>query len=362
MTKRYFIIPALAAALVIGVASCKHSEEDAASGEAVEAVEETAASENFTVTLDDAGTDIDGDILPAPDSTAKRSFFAKAAGKVKGIFKSSKKEAADSLAVSETAPEALMEPAQETAAEEVQEEEQPAEKQKARKEKKVKEKKEKQPKEARVKEPKEKKPKKEKAAKEEPQPEEEVQEAKTIEVRLDTLESGSVWNSISPMDLTMNPVKNFAQDWMALVVGKNAKEHNSMTIAWGTIGQLWNKPVVIVYVSEDRYTKHLLDATDTFSVIGFPDKKKYRDALLYIGSHSQKDEPDKTENAGLTIEHTKNGTPIIAEGNLAIECRKIYEDAFDIDKVPSDVRNGMYQETGIHHMYIGEIVSVLQKN
>lgn len=351
----------MVAALVIGVASCKHSEEEAMD-EAVEAVEETAAPENFTVTLDDADTVIEEDVQAAPDSTAKKSFFAKAAGKIKGIFKSSKKESTDSLAVSETVPEALMEPAQETASEEVLEEEQPAEKQKARKEKKVKEKKEKQTKEARVKEPKEKKQKKEKAAKEEPQPEEEIQEVKPIEVKLDTLESGSVWNSISPMDLTMNPVKNFAQDWMALVVGKNAKEHNSMTIAWGTIGQLWNKPVVIVYVSEDRYTKHLLDATDTFSVIGFPDKKKYRDALLYIGSHSQKDEPDKTENAGLTIEHTKNGTPIIAEGNLAIECRKIYEDAFDIDKVPSDVRNGMYQETGIHHMYIGEIVSVLQKN
>ncbi len=330
--------------------------------EAVEAVEGTATSENFTVTLDDADTVIEEDVPAAPDSTAKKKFFANAAGKIKGIFKSSKKEVTDSLAVSEAVAEDLVEPVQETASEDVQEEGQPAEKQKARKERKVKQKKEKQPKEARMKEPKEKRSRKEKASEEEPQPEEEVREVEPIEVKLDTLESGSVWNSISPMDLAMNPVKNFAQDWMALVVGKNAKEHNSMTIAWGTIGQLWNKPVVIVYVSEDRYTKHLLDATDTFSVIGFPDKRKYRDALLYIGSHSQKDEPDKTENAGLTIEHTKNGTPIIAEGNLAIECRKIYEDAFDIDKVPSDVRNGMYQETGIHHMYIGEIISVLQKN
>lgn len=361
MTNRFFLIPALAAALLISVASCKHSEE-AATDEAVETVEEAAASENFTVTLDVNDTLLEDDASAAPDSTAKKRFFANAAGKIKGLFKSSKKESAESLAALEAAPESLMESVTEDAPEELQEEEQPAEKQKARKEKKVKQKKEKQPKEARIKEPKEKKPRKEKTVKEEPQPEEEVQEVKPIEVKLDTLESGSVWNSISPMDLTMNPVKNFAQDWMALVVGKNDKEHNSMTIAWGTIGQLWNKPVVIVYVSEDRYTKHLLDAAATFSVIGFPDKKKYRDALLYIGSHSQKDEPDKTENAGLTIEYTKNGTPIIAEGNLAIECRKIYEDAFDIDKIPSDVRNGMYQETGIHHMYIGEIVSVLQKN
>lgn len=318
MTKRYLLIPALAAALLVCAVSCKHQDEETMMEETAEAAEQTGSSEGFTVTLDDA---VSVEEAPAEaDSTARKGLFAG----IKGLFKSSRKEAADSTVTEEPVQEEIQAGIQE----EVQEDEQPVEKQKARKERK---------------ERKEKK-------------------VKPVEVRPDTLASGSVWNSIDPADLVMNPIRNFSQDWMALVVGKNDKEHNSMTIAWGTIGQLWNKPVVIVYVSEDRYTKHLLDACDMFSVVGFPDKKKYRDALLYIGSHSQKDEPDKTENAGLTVEHTKNGTPIIAEGDLAIECRKIYEDAFDIDKVPSDVRNGMYQEMGIHHMYIGEIVSVLQKN
>lgn len=308
----------MAAALLVCAVSCKHQDEETMMEETAEAAEQTGSSEGFTVTLDDA---VSVEEAPAEaDSTARKGLFAG----IKGLFKSSRKEAADSTVTEEPVQEEIQAGIQE----EVQEDEQPVEKQKARKERK---------------ERKEKK-------------------VKPVEVRPDTLASGSVWNSIDPADLVMNPVRNFSQDWMALVVGKNDKEHNSMTIAWGTIGQLWNKPVVIVYVSEDRYTKHLLDACDMFSVVGFPDKKKYRDALLYIGSHSQKDEPDKTENAGLTVEHTKNGTPIIAEGDLAIECRKIYEDAFDIDKVPSDVRNGMYQEMGIHHMYIGEIVSVLQKN
>lgn len=358
MTKRYFIIPALAAALLISAPSCKHSDESADADETIEAVEDVSSTGNFTVTLDN-----DAEAAEAPevqDSTAaKKGLFAA----IKGIFKPSAKDSeVKEKAVEQEPVEASVE-ASEDVEEEIQEE--PAESRKeSRAERKERKKEEKAARKAEKKAAKEeaRKAKAEAAEEEVEVVEEPVPEPEPVEVKLDTLESGSVWNSISPMDLTMNPVKNFAQDWMALVVGKNAKEHNSMTIAWGTIGQLWNKPVVIVYVSEDRYTKHLLDATDTFSVIGFPDKKKYRDALLYIGSHSQKDEPDKTENAGLTIEHTKNGTPIIAEGNLAIECRKIYEDAFDIDKVPSDVRNGMYQETGIHHMYIGEIVSVLQKN
>lgn len=290
----------MAAALLVSAQSCKHSEKDGATDDMVEKVEEVTETENFTITLDDTGA-APADTTAASDTTAKKKFFAG----IKEFFKSSRKEMVDS-----TADVHEMEP------EEIQEE----------------------------------------AVEEQP-----VEAVEPVEVKLDTLESGSVWQSIDPLDLEMKPVKNFAQDWMALVVGKKDNGHNAMTIAWGTIGQLWNKPVVIVYVSEDRYTKHLMDACDMFSVVGFPDKKKYRDALLYIGSHSQKDEPDKTENAGLTVERTKNGTPVIAEGDLAIECRKIYEDAFDIEKVPSDVRNGMYQETGIHHMYIGEIVSVLQK-
>lgn len=181
------------------------------------------------------------------------------------------------------------------------------------------------------------------------------------EEQIDTVMTDNKWKSVDPLEINMNPVRSFAKDWMALAVG-NEKSYNSMTIAWGAIGQLWNKPVVIVFVSEDRYTKHLMDENDYFTVTGFPDTKACRDALIYIGTHSQKDEPDKTANAGLHVEFTPSGNPVFAEGTFCIECKKIYSDEFDLSMVPAEVAEGMYSQMGVHSYYIGEITGSWKKN
>lgn len=168
------------------------------------------------------------------------------------------------------------------------------------------------------------------------------------------------WQKVAPMDLEIKPIELFAKDWMALGVG-NSKSMNAMTIAWGTIGELWNKHVVIVYVSSDRYTKKMMDKNAYFTVVGFPDNKKTKDALVYIGTHSYRDDPDKVANAGLTPEYTELGNPIFMEGNLAIECKKIYSDKFNMDLLPYDVKEKLYSRMGIHSFYIGEIVNIWEK-
>ncbi|MCQ2139224.1 MAG: flavin reductase [Bacteroidales bacterium] len=168
------------------------------------------------------------------------------------------------------------------------------------------------------------------------------------------------WTKVDPMELEMMPIKSFAEDWKALCVG-TSKSMNAMTISWGTIGQLWNKNVVIVYVSSDRYTKRMMDENKYFTVMGFPDNKECREALVYLGSHSKKEVSNKIEEAKLTAEFTELGNPIISEGNLAIECKKIYDAPFDLDKVPSDVREKFYSAIGVHTMYVGEIVNIWKK-
>lgn len=168
------------------------------------------------------------------------------------------------------------------------------------------------------------------------------------------------WTAIKPTELSLKPVDIFANDWMALSMG-NKNESNSMTIAWGGIGELWGKHVVTVYVSSDRASKKLMDKYDYFTVTAFPDTPKCKDGLLYIGSHSYSEEKDKMANSGLTFEYTALGNPIITEGNLAIECKKIYADEFETDKMPADVRENFYSRMGLHTMYIGEIVNVWTK-
>ena len=176
----------------------------------------------------------------------------------------------------------------------------------------------------------------------------------------DTVLVGHDWTRIDPLDLEIKPVAAFSQDWMALAMG-NSRQFNAMTIAWGGIGELWGKHVVTVYVSGDRASKKLMDDNDYFTVTAFPPSKACKDALVYIGSRSMRDEPDKVANAGLTVEFTELGNPIFSEGRLAIECRKLYAAPFDLNRMPQDISERLYAEMTVHTMYVGEIVNVWEK-
>ena len=168
----------------------------------------------------------------------------------------------------------------------------------------------------------------------------------------------SDWVEVKPQEIDVNAVKMFADDWMVLSAG-NEQEMNMMTIAWGGLGQLWGKPVVTVYVSTSRYTYKFMEENDYFTVTSF--NEEYRDTLQYLGTVSGRDE-DKVKGSGLTTEFTELGNPIYKEANLAIECKKIYSHQFERDKLPLKQRQ-WYDEskTGIHVMYVGEIVHVWKK-
>lgn len=158
----------------------------------------------------------------------------------------------------------------------------------------------------------------------------------------------------------------FGRDWMALAAG-DEKEYNAMTVAWGTVGSLWNQyeegkhgcfPVATVFVRPQRYTKKFMDSSLKFTLSWFGEGK-YRQALGYLGSHSGKDE-DKIKNAGLSPAFY-DGTVYIAEARLALICRKLYQ---------TEILQGAFKDSLIvdenyplkdfHTMYIGEILKVLQ--
>lgn len=166
------------------------------------------------------------------------------------------------------------------------------------------------------------------------------------------------WQEIKPQEIEVNSVKMFADDWMILSAGKESNM-NMMTIAWGGLGELWSKPVVTVYVSTSRYTYKYMEENEYFTVTAFPEE--YRDKLQYLGTVSGRNE-DKVKGSGLNVEFTELGNPIYKESNLAIECKKIYSHQFDKNQIPLEQRQ-WYDEskTGVHVMYVGEIVHVWKK-
>ena len=168
-------------------------------------------------------------------------------------------------------------------------------------------------------------------------------------------EQARPWRQIEPWQLRDNPV-NLFEDAMALTVGEG-DSINSMTIGWGGIGVLWGKPVVTVYVEQRRFTKHLMDQNERFTIEAF--SEDYASVLQYLGTASGRNE-DKIAGSGLTLKLTPSGTPAFEEGRLLIECRKIYEAPFQPEGF-GDIPAQVYSARPLHTVYIGEILNVWTK-
>lgn len=167
------------------------------------------------------------------------------------------------------------------------------------------------------------------------------------------------WEKVDPFELSLKPVDYLYHKWLALAVDDGVKT-NAMTIAWGSIGMLWEKPVLIVYVHENRYTKPILDRSEYFTVTGFPDTDRANSALWFLGTKSGRRYDDKIAESGLTVERTELGNIRFAEGNLCIECRKIYQDAFK-PELMGELGEKVYGDGPAHSFYIGEIVNVWKR-
>ena len=169
---------------------------------------------------------------------------------------------------------------------------------------------------------------------------------------------------ISYKDLNINPMTLFADEWAALSSGNAESGYNSMCIAWGHLGTIWERenhskriPTAVCFVRPHRYTKILMDKSDTFSISFFP--ADYKKTLGYLGSKSGRNE-DKLTNCALTPVY-EDGTVYFSEANLVFICKTLYhaplsESGF-MDK---DLIDFNYSNKDFHEMYVGEIVKVLK--
>ena len=145
----------------------------------------------------------------------------------------------------------------------------------------------------------------------------------------------------------------FKNQW-ALATAGGMDHWNTCTIGWGSLGILWRKSIVTVYVNPDRYTWEFLKDSDIFTVAFFP--PEYRNALSYLGSHSGRD-GDKVASAGLTPRELGGGVTY-AEADLTFVCRKIYQAPFEREGMAEEISNGIYKNWRPHWMFVGEIIQV----
>jgi len=149
------------------------------------------------------------------------------------------------------------------------------------------------------------------------------------------------------------------KQWLLLTSGDFKQgAFNTMTVAWGGLGIMWNLPIAMVVVRPSRYTFEFINRYDTFTLCAFPES--YRKALSLLGTKSGKD-GDKIKASGLTpIPSDMVNAPIFKEANLAIECKKIYYADFEPTHFLDDRIEEQYNGHDYHRMLYGEIVNIMQ--
>jgi len=158
--------------------------------------------------------------------------------------------------------------------------------------------------------------------------------------------------------LKINPFVMLKDEWGLLTAGSTEK-YNTMTIAWGSLGVMWNKPIFVVVVRPQRYTKGFVDINEMFTVSFYPEEHK--NALQILGTKSGRD-GDKITESALTPLFTDN-TIAFEEAHTIYVCKKLHggqplDPAFFTDP---GLDKTIYPDKDYHYYYTGEIVKVLQK-
>ena len=158
-------------------------------------------------------------------------------------------------------------------------------------------------------------------------------------------------------DFNTNIFELWQKQWMLVTSGDFDKnEFNTMTVAWGSIGVMWNKPFVQIVVRPTRHTYSFTEKFDSFTLTAFPEK--FKEALKLLGTKSGRD-GDKISEAGLTPNKSENVlSPGFEEAELIIECKKIYYDDFKSENfLRAEIENS-YPEKDYHRIYFGEVVNI----
>jgi len=146
--------------------------------------------------------------------------------------------------------------------------------------------------------------------------------------------------------------------WMLLTSGDtDAGQVNTMTVSWGFMGTIWNKPVVIVAVRPQRHTREFIEKYANFTVCAFPEHKK--EILSFCGSSSGQ-EIDKIKECGLTVVPSANiSSPGFDQAELIVECRVIYKDDLkEGNFLVPQVIDQCYPAKDFHRVYFGEVLNI----
>lgn len=146
----------------------------------------------------------------------------------------------------------------------------------------------------------------------------------------------------------------------AFLTVKGQDKENTMTVSWGSIGFMWQRPVFIAMVRKSRYTYELIEKADSFTV-SIPYGAELKGALVTCGTKSGRD-IDKKTAAGISFVPAQAvNSPIVDGCDMYYECKIVYKQDMDKAALNSDIQKTMYSDEDYHTLYYGEIVACYQR-
>lgn len=132
---------------------------------------------------------------------------------------------------------------------------------------------------------------------------------------------------------------------------------NTMTISWAAMGQIWNKPVIIVAVRYSRNTFNLIEKSNQFTV-SFPGRGELAKELSLCGSKSGRD-TDKFDECGFKpLESATVVAPLIDKCKTHLECKVVYKQSMEPGTLDNSIKETFYEPGNDYHvLYYGEITA-----
>lgn len=158
--------------------------------------------------------------------------------------------------------------------------------------------------------------------------------------------------------LVLPAFRAWHRDGFLLAAGDFAAgQWNCMTVGWGGLGCLWDRPVAVVGARPSRYTVEFLRRHPGFTLCHFP--AGHRKALVHLGTHSGRD-GDKVAASGLTpVASTVVAAPSFAEADLVIECVQLYAQDYSPEAALDERLRGDARSGRAHTLFFGEVRAVL---
>lgn len=158
-------------------------------------------------------------------------------------------------------------------------------------------------------------------------------------------------------DLALRSYHAWRREWFLLAAGDfPSGSYNCMTVAWGALGSMWDRPLAMVAVKPSRHTFGFLERCPSFTLSHFP--PAWKKSLLYLGSNSGRD-LDKISETGLTpIASSRVRAPSFAEADLVVECEIVYADDYDPGHFRREALAKSSRSEHSHRLFFGEIKAV----